>query len=112
MPELKLSPLTHILSLLAAVFISTIALWTTTATAASSPYYSAKLTAPTDDDKFVVRGTLWQCDGATCIAGKAGSRPQIVCATLVREVGRLDAFSVGGKAISQEDLDACNAKAA
>jgi hypothetical protein len=88
-----------------------VALWTTTATAATTPYYSAELATPSSDDKVIVRGTLWKCEGDTCVAGKAGSRPQIICATLVREVGRLNAFSVGGTAISQDDLDACNAKA-
>ncbi|MEY4270569.1 MAG: hypothetical protein RLZZ58_1785 [Pseudomonadota bacterium] len=112
MPELKLSPLTHIASLLAAIFISTVTLWTTTATAATTPYYSAELAAPSADAKLIVRGTVWKCEGATCVAGKAGSRPQIICATLVREVGRLNSFSVGGKAIEQAELDACNAKAA
>jgi hypothetical protein len=112
MPELKLSPLTHILSMLAAILISSITLMTTTATAATTPYYSADLVAPASDSKVIIRGTLWKCEGDSCVAAKAGSRPQIICATLVREVGRLDAFSVGGTPISQEELDACNAKAA
>ncbi len=62
-------------------------------------------------DKIAVRDVLWNCEGASCVASKATSRPEIVCATAARKIGKLSAFAANGEAFTAEQLDKCNAKA-
>ena len=59
----------------------------------------------------VARDTLWKCSDAGCSAASATSRPEIVCATAVREIGKVSSFSVRGEAFNAAALAKCNAKA-
>lgn len=61
--------------------------------------------------RIIVRDTAWRCGDAGCVATTASSRPAVVCAALVKKVGRLDAFSVNGTRFSAAQLESCNAKA-
>ncbi|MFN3388081.1 MAG: CC_3452 family protein [Allosphingosinicella sp.] len=78
--------------------------------AAAGPHYRAETAAAPGAEKVVVRGLLWHCDGAVCVAGKGNSRPAIECAALVRKVGALRSFSVAGEALAPEALEKCHGR--
>ncbi|HWH18350.1 MAG TPA: hypothetical protein VNT77_08475 [Allosphingosinicella sp.] len=82
-----------------------------TTPAFAGPYYTAEPAAKPTQAKLIVRDTIWNCGDAGCSANKSNSRPAIVCALLVREVGALRSFSAGGQALSAEQLEKCNARA-
>ncbi len=65
--------------------------------------------APTDT--VVVRDVLWKCAGGACTAKPASSRPEIVCASAARKIGRISAFSANGAPFAADQLEKCNAKA-
>ena len=79
--------------------------------AQSRDYYSATFAAAPEDTQFVTRTTVWNCEGATCTAPKAGSRDQIMCELIVREGGALAAFSANGTAFDAAALAKCNSRA-
>lgn len=87
----------------------------TAGVAAQGPFYHAKAatTAALPTGKFVVRDVVFTCtaDGACTSVGKSDSRPQIVCQSLVKEVGSVSAFRAGGQTLDGAALEACNAKA-
>lgn len=62
-------------------------------------------------DTVVARDVLWKCAGSACVATKSTSRPEIVCATAARKIGRLSAFVANGSEFTPEQLEKCNAKA-
>jgi len=74
-------------------------------------YYTATPTAAPAETNYVIRDTIWSCNGGTCIAGKAGDRPQFVCERIAKSVGKLESFSAGGEALDPDALAKCNAKA-
>ncbi|MDO9368686.1 MAG: hypothetical protein Q7T68_08970 [Sphingopyxis sp.] len=108
MPDFKLSPLTHFLSLAGSVAIGGLALSSTAATAAGGTYYRAELASPASDARFVARDVVWACKGASCIAGQGTSRPLIMCSALVKAAGPVVSFVAGDKALEAEDLARCN----
>ncbi len=59
----------------------------------------------------VARDVLWKCAGDACVATKATSRPEVVCAAAAREIGKIAAFSANGQEFSAEQLAKCNEKA-
>ena len=79
---------------------------------AAGPHYRADPSAKPAAAKLAVRDTLWRCGDAGCAATQASaSRPAIVCALLVSEVGTLRSFSAGGQPLSAEALAKCNSRA-
>lgn len=92
--------------------------WTTlTIGAAVSPapahagegaFYRAELAAPAAEPSAVAGGLVWKCSKSTCAAGKGTSRPAIICARLVREVGAVTTFTAGGKPLEAAELARCN----
>ena len=79
--------------------------------AAEGAYYRAELTAPAPSAGHTLAGGLvWNCADTACAASKGTSRPAIVCARLVKEVGKVSTFTAGGKALEAEDLARCNAR--
>jgi putative methionine-R-sulfoxide reductase with GAF domain len=83
----------------------------TEAFANSKGYRAVPATAFAAADTVVVRDVLWKCAGSSCVATKATSRPEIVCATAAREIGKLNAFSANGQEFTPEQLAKCNARA-
>ncbi len=77
--------------------------------AASTPYYSATLSAPASEARFVAGGVAWTCEGTTCVAGKASARPLRICRGLNRKSGEIADFKVLGQPIEAEELAKCNA---
>lgn len=78
---------------------------------ALASHYQAELVQAPSDARIVVRDQLWTCGGGSCSAGKSNSRPAIVCAALVKEVGPLTRFTVAGQAFPPAALEKCNARA-
>jgi hypothetical protein len=76
----------------------------------ASSHYHAEPTAKPAAAKLVLRDTIWNCGDGGCAAARSNSRPAIVCAVLVKKVGALRSFSVGGTSLSAEDLEKCNAR--
>lgn len=79
--------------------------------ALAQSYYSAEPEAQPTQARFVARENVWRCDAGACQSARSQARPAIVCATLVREVGRLRSFTVEGRAFAAEQLESCNARA-
>ncbi len=61
--------------------------------------------------QVIARDVLWRCGDGGCVAPTNHSRPAIVCALLVREVGALRSFTAEGRAFSAEELENCNRRA-
>lgn len=80
------------------------------ASAAEGAYYRAELTAPASKGSAVAGGLVWKCAQTNCAAPKGTSRPAVVCARLAKEVGAVNTFTAGGKALEAEDLARCNGK--
>ena len=114
MSALKLSPLQHVFSLFAALFIAATLFAGAAATAqtrGTAPTYRAELTQPAAAVRMAAAGIVWSCEGNACTAPRSNSRPAIVCARLVREAGPVASFAVAGTAMSATDLERCNAAA-
>lgn len=74
-------------------------------------YYTATLGEAAAATRTVAGGLVWNCAGTACTAPRGTSRPVIVCARLVRELGPVTAFSADGRALESADLERCNASA-
>jgi hypothetical protein len=62
--------------------------------------------------RFVARDSIWRCTESNCVStNRTSTRPAVVCAALVRQVGALKSFSSDGRAFGAEELQTCNARA-
>ncbi len=59
----------------------------------------------------VAADVVWKCQGGSCVASQATSRPEIVCAKAAREFGVLASFTAKGAAFDPEQLARCNTRA-
>lgn len=84
---------------------------TGTAAAAPADVYAAVPAAPATKSSFITRSTAWRLQNGVFVAGQAPERPAVLCELVVRQVGELTSFAVGGKAYDAEQLAKCNAKA-
>jgi hypothetical protein len=104
----KFSPL----AALSAVLISAASIAVPTSPAfANATGYHLVPEASALADTVVVRDVLWKCAGGACTAKPATSRPEIVCASVARKIGRISAFTANGTAFGADQLEKCNAKA-
>ncbi|MGN6499898.1 MAG: CC_3452 family protein [Tsuneonella sp.] len=71
-------------------------------------FYRAELAAPAAEARPIAAGVAWFCNDDSCAATKGTSRPVIVCARLVKEVGPVASFTAGGEALDAEQLAKCN----
>lgn len=82
---------------------------TAPAQAATVSFYEAQLATPAEAKRTEIQnGVVWKCAGADCRGNEGQSRPEVVCARLVRKVGPLAGFSVKGDALDAEALAKCN----
>ena len=79
------------------------------ASAGPAAHYLAEPVAPPAAARFVIRDIMWRCGPSACTSGKSNSRPAIVCAALVKEVGAVRGFSAAGKPFAAVELKKCNA---
>ena len=61
--------------------------------------------------KIVAGETLWTCGAAGCAAAAITSRPAVACAQVVKQIGAVESFAVGDKALDADELAKCNARA-
>lgn len=80
----------------------------TPVTAQSAARQTAELAAPAKTAKVIGKGVVWHCAGTSCNAPQSDSRAAISCATLVKQVGQVSAFTVGGVALDEAALTRCN----
>ena len=92
------------------IALASLALLSSSALAAG-PYYSAEPATASAQQRFMARDNVWRCGEAGCTSSRTSSRPEIVCALLVRQVGALRSFSVDGRAFAPQELEACNSRA-
>ena len=82
-------------------------------TAFAGTAFTAKLETPmTKSEKIVAAKALWNCQEDTCVAELKRKTVRVsTCKKVVKEVGKLAAFSNADEALSTEDLARCNAVA-
>lgn len=110
MNSLRLSPLQHAASFAAAVVI--VASLFAGASAIAQPrtgFYNATLTTAASAPRTVAGGVVWSCDGTTCTAPRGTSRPAMMCARLVRELGQVASFTANGESLDAAGIERCNA---
>lgn len=108
---LRLSAMQHLFAFAAAIFITASLLVGAAANAQgrNAGFYSATLTAPAAAPRAVAGSLVWNCAGTACTAGRDTSRPAVVCARLVRQLGPVSSFVANGRALEADDLARCNA---
>lgn len=113
MNALRLSPMQRLGSFAGAVLVATTLLSGAAADAQprGSAFYNATLAAPAEAPRAIAGGVVWNCSGADCTAPRGTSRPTVMCARLVREVGAVTAFVADGAALDAAALERCNAAA-
>ena len=79
--------------------------------AAGAATYSAKPVAPAAAKRIVARDIVWTCGPAACQGSTANSRPVVLCQGLAKKAGRIESFSVDGRALAAAELDKCNTAA-
>jgi hypothetical protein len=80
-------------------------------TAVAGTQYRAEPTAPPAAGRLIVKDVVWRCGAGGCVAPQRHSRPAIDCSALVREIGALRSFTVGGQPLDAAALGKCNARA-
>lgn len=78
---------------------------------ASAATYAGKPVAPGAEARLVTRNIVWNQVGATYQGRTEESRPVVLCQSLARRVGRLESFTVDGRALAGAALARCNASA-
>lgn len=77
---------------------------------AAAASYSAMLATPASG-RIVGRDISWNCGAAACQGATAESRPLVLCESLAKRAGRVQAFLVDGRAFTAAELERCNASA-
>src|SRR5689334_2258302 len=77
---------------------------------AAAANYSATLAAPTTA-RLIVPDITWNCGAAACQGATEESRPVVLCQSLAKRAGRVNAFVVNGRAFNPTELERCNASA-
>jgi len=72
--------------------------------------YAARPAVPTTE-RFIARDIVWNCAAATCQGATEESRPAVLCQSLAKHAGRIESFTVDGRAFAAAELDKCNAAA-
>src|SRR5215218_2385046 len=90
-------------------FILTVSLFGGTAFAGTQ--YRAEPASPPAAARLIVKEIVWKCGPGGCIAPQGNSRPAVDCSALVREVGTLRSFTIGGQPLDSAALGKCNAHA-
>jgi hypothetical protein len=104
-------PMKNSLATLSFSVVSAVLLSAAAPALASTGYQFTPETGFEKAEKIIVRETLWKCAGDSCTASQAASRPEIVCATAARRIGRISAFTANGVAFDADALNKCNTRA-
>lgn len=82
-----------------------------TAQTRAGAYYNATLATAVESQRTIAGSLVWNCNGTSCTAARGTSRPAIVCARLVRELGPVTGFTANGEALDAAAIERCNAAA-
>ncbi len=98
---------------LAAAALTTAALLSPIASDAqtASGFYTATPVAKPTNASIITNATLWTLQDTTYTANRSPERPKILCELVVKRVGALSSFTVGGQAFDADALAKCNARA-
>jgi hypothetical protein len=78
---------------------------------AAAATYVGKPVTPAAEGKFVSRDIIWNYAGGSYQGSTSESRPLVLCQSLAKRAGRLESFTVNGRAFADADLAKCNAVA-
>lgn len=75
--------------------------------------FVAKLESPVaKQTKVVVLNAVWDCNGDTCVAELSRNKVTVrTCKKVVKEVGKVAAFSNSNGELTEEEVATCNAAA-
>lgn len=73
--------------------------------------YSAQPATAPAAKHIVGRNIAWVCGPVACQGATDLSRPIVLCQDLARRAGRIERFTVDGRALGTADLDKCNSAA-
>ena len=82
--------------------------------AGTTPAYTARLAAPfaAPAELKVMGSVRFHCEGDRCTAARSGTARSLdVCVDLARRTGRVTAFEMRGRALSDKMIDRCNVQA-
>jgi len=102
------------LVLAAALSTSTVLLAATATPAFAAPatgYSLVPAAAVTSTDSVVSSDVVWKRVGDRYVAPVAGSRPAMVCAQVVKKLGKVSSFTANGEEFDEAALAKCNEKA-
>jgi len=88
-----------------------VSLFAAVAVPAAAATYSAKPASPVSEARIVVRDVVWNCGPGACTGATQNGRPLVLCQSLAKKAGRIESFSVDGRAIAPAELERCNASA-
>ena len=78
---------------------------------ASAATYAGKPARPASETRVIARSIVWNLSGDTYRGRTEESRPLLLCQSLAKRAGRLESFTVDGRAFAEADLAKCNAAA-
>ena len=78
---------------------------------AGAATYSGKPVASVTEARFVGRDIIWNQVGDRYQGSTNESRPLVLCQSLAKRAGRLESFTINGRAFAAADLAKCNAAA-
>jgi hypothetical protein len=78
---------------------------------AAAATYAGKPAVALGETKFVARDIVWNNAGGIYQGSTSESRPLVLCQSLAKRAGRLNSFTVDGKAFAEADLAKCNSAA-
>jgi len=88
-----------------------VTLFVLAAAPAMAANYSAKPVSPATESRIATRDILWSCGPQACFGSTQNSRPVVLCQALAKKAGRIESFSVNGRAMAAAELERCNASA-
>ncbi|MEO7564224.1 MAG: hypothetical protein ABIR63_03820 [Sphingomicrobium sp.] len=74
---------------------------------ATASSYSASLATPATA-RIIGRDIVWNCGPAACQGATDNGRPVVLCQSLAKRVGRIESFTIDGRALSAARLAECN----
>ncbi len=73
--------------------------------------YTAQPEAAPAAKRIMGRDIAWTCGATLCQGKTEASRPVVLCQDLARRAGRIERFTVDGRALGATELDKCNTAA-
>lgn len=78
---------------------------------AAAATYSAKPVVAPSAARIVIRDVSWACGAGFCTGSTANGRPAVLCQAFAKKAGRVESFTVDGRAFDAAELERCNSAA-